>query len=61
MKEEILEIQNLNNDDLLSLYDMMDKHIQYLQSSIINIAEEEASEEAAEDSKEESGESSNES
>lgn len=61
MKEEILEIQNLNNDDLLSLYDMMDKHIQYLQSSIINIAEEEIAEEAAEDSKEESGESSNES
>ena len=36
---EILEIQNLNDDDLLTVYDKIVEHIQYLQSNIINTEE----------------------
>ena len=34
--KEIFEIQNLNEDDLLSLEKMVEEHIQYLESSIID-------------------------
>ena len=35
-EQEKLEIQNLSDDDLLSVYDMVVEHIQYLQNSIID-------------------------
>lgn len=33
---EILEIKNLDDDNLLELYDMVQNHIQYLESAIIS-------------------------
>ena len=34
--KEILEIQNLNDDDLLAVYQMLLDHIEYLKNSIID-------------------------
>ena len=39
--QEILEIRNLNDDDLLTVYDKVTEHIQYLQNSIIDTTVEE--------------------
>ncbi len=43
-EQEKLEIQNLTDDDLLTVYDMVVEHIQYLQGSIIDttVVEEES-------------------
>jgi len=52
MDNEILEIQNLNDDDLLQLYEMLDNHIKYLKNSVIdnnNVEIEEESEAEARD------------
>jgi len=35
-EEEKQEIRNLSDDDLLTVYDMVVEHIQYLQNSIID-------------------------
>ena len=33
---EVLEIQNLSEDDLLELFQMLNDHIQYLNSNLID-------------------------
>ena len=42
--KEILEIHNLDDDDLLSIYQMLVDHIQYLNSSIVEATVEEEGE-----------------
>jgi len=34
--KEVLEIHNLDDDDLLAVYKMVEEHIQYLNQSIID-------------------------
>lgn len=33
---DIIEIKNLNDDELLSLYDMVVSHLKYLRDNLIN-------------------------
>ena len=46
MDNEVLEIQNLDDDDLLHLYDLLDAHIKYLRGSILDSNDVEVEEES---------------